>query len=133
MVNQVVLVGRLGAAPETRTSQGGSVVCKFPLATDRYVKGEKTTSWHRVVTFGKTAEACAQYLEKGRLVYLSGRINYSSYVKDDRPVYSTEVIAEEVKFLGGGNGGGNGGGASSSDFVPDQQDGKEAFIDDMPF
>ena len=117
MLNKVHLIGNLGADPETRTTGGGMVVASLRLATSRRVKKgdnwEEETEWHKVTVFGKTAENCAKYLKKGRQVFVEGRIHYSKYKdKDGNERYGVEVVADDVKFLGGK--GGEGGGQSSS-------------------
>ncbi|MEA1971565.1 MAG: single-stranded DNA-binding protein, partial [Thermodesulfobacteriota bacterium] len=79
MVNKVILIGRLGADPEVRYTQDGTMVTNFNMATDEQWKdksGERVqkTEWHRIVTFRKLAEICGSYLAKGRLVYIEGRL-----------------------------------------------------------
>ena len=101
-INKVILIGRLGKDPEERTTAGGTRVSNFSLATDTYHgnNGEKTTEWHRVVVFGKTAEQCNQYLKKGRLICVEGSLQTRSYEKppgDKR--FITDVIAARVTFL----------------------------------
>jgi single-strand DNA-binding protein len=101
-INKVILIGRLGRDPEERTTAGGTRVSNFNLATDTYHgnNGEKTTEWHRVVVFGKTAEQCNQYLRKGRLICVEGSLQTRSYEKppgDKR--FITDVIAARVTFL----------------------------------
>lgn len=104
-VNKVILVGRLGRDPELRYTQGGTPVCKLSVATDRkFKKGDEfveETEWHRVTVWSKSAENCAKFLEKGRQVYVEGRLQTSSYEKDGEKKYSTEIVAETVQFLGG--------------------------------
>lgn len=118
-VNKVILVGRLGKDPEARAS-GDLKIVKFSLATDRFGKGKDDgPDWHNVVCFGRTAELCEQYLTKGRQVYIEGRISYNKYEKDGETKYFTEINANEVRFLGGGEGGersgsGNAGGGGFS-------------------
>jgi len=114
-VNKAILVGNLGRDPELRNTQNGTAVCSLSIATTRswYDKAaqerREETEWHRVTVFGKTAEACNQYLAKGRQVYIEGRIQTRSYDdKDGIKRYSTEIIAESVQFLQGGKGGGGG-------------------------
>lgn len=105
MVNKVILVGRLGADPEVRYTPDGLMVTNFRLATDEQWKdksGEKAqrTEWHRIVTFGKLAEICGNYLAKGRLVYIEGRIQTRSWDdKDGIKRYSTEIIALNMQML----------------------------------
>ena len=107
-VNKVIIVGNLGRDPEVRYSQGGMAICKMSVAVTEKVKdggGEwrDQTEWFRVTTFGKTAENAGQYLQKGRQVYVEGRLKTEKY-KDKECVEktSTEVIANTVQFLGGG-------------------------------
>ncbi len=119
-VNKVILVGNLGADPETRTTQGGTVVSTLRLATAERQKERETgnwtehTEWHRVVCFGKTAENVSRFLRKGRQIYVEGKIRTRKWQdKDGQDRYSTEVVADIVHFLGGGGrgeGGGGGGG-----------------------
>ena len=107
MINKVILIGNLGRDPETRTTQGGSTVAKLAVATaERVKKGDEwveQVEWHRVVCFGRTAENAGRFLKKGRQVYVEGRIRTEKW-KDqsgnDR--YTTEVVANEIRFLGGG-------------------------------
>jgi single-strand DNA-binding protein len=108
MVNKVILVGRLGRDPETKYTQSGQAVCNFTVATDESYKnrsGEKVdkTEWHRIVIWGKLAEVAQQYLKKGQLVYLEGKIQTRSY--DDRngaKKQTTEIVVFTMKMLGGG-------------------------------
>jgi len=115
-LNKVQLIGNLGADPEVRFSQNGMAICSLRVGvTERRKKGETwedETEWVRVKTFGKTAENCGQYLQKGRSIYIEGRLKTEKYQdkKTGEDRYSTEVIAEDVKFLGsapaaGGNAG----------------------------
>jgi len=101
-LNKVLLIGRLGKNPEERSTPGGTLVSQFNLATDDYHgDGEKTTEWHRVVVFGKTAEICNKYLQKGRLVCVDGSLRTRSWEKtpgDKR--WFTEVVASKITFLG---------------------------------
>lgn len=105
MLNKVFLIGRLGADPEVRYTQDGLMVVNFNLATDEVRKdknGEKIqkTEWHRIVTFGKLAEICANYLVKGKLVYIEGRIQSRSWKDDEGNKHSTtEIIASDMRML----------------------------------
>ena len=128
-VNKVILVGRLGADPEVRQTQGGLSIAKISLATSERKKEQdgnwsEYTEWHRVTCFGKTAELAGQYLKKGSQVYFEGRLKTSKYTdKNGVEKYSTEVVCERMQFLGskadnagggsGGQSGGYGGGSSS--------------------
>ena len=100
-MNNVVLIGRLTKDPETRYS-GETAVTTFTLAVDRPMSKDKTADFIHIVTFGKTAELCEKYLVKGRQVAIQGRINTGSYEnKEGQRVYTTDVIADRVQFLGG--------------------------------
>ena len=103
-MNQVVLIGRLTKDPETSVSQSNTMVSRFTLAVDRDYKrdGEQTADFIRIITFGKTAELVDAYLFKGRQVAVHGRIQTGSYTnKDGVKVYTTDIIADRVQFLGG--------------------------------
>ena len=105
MVNKVILIGRLGADPEVRYTQDGSMVTNFNLATDEQWKdksGEKVqkTEWHRIVTFKKLAEICGKYLAKGKLVYIEGKIQTRAWDdKDGVKRYTTEIVANNMQML----------------------------------
>jgi single-strand DNA-binding protein len=101
-VNKVLLIGRLGKEPEERSTPGGTRVSQFSLATDTYHgDGEKTTDWHRVVAFGKTADLCNQYLQKGRLVCVDGTLRTRSWEKTPgEKRWITEVVVSKITFLG---------------------------------
>lgn len=110
-VNKVILVGNLGRDPESRVTRSGNAVTNLSIATSRSYTNKHTnerveeTEWHRVSVFGKQAEHCNLYLSKGRQIYVEGRIRTSSYEKDGEKRYSTEIIADIVKFLGSRNDG----------------------------
>lgn len=101
MLNRVILIGRLTRDPELRYTPNGVATCSFTLAVERQFKqnGKKEADFLPVVTWKQTAEACANYLGKGRLCALEGRIQTRNYEKDGRKVYITEVIADNVRFL----------------------------------
>lgn len=105
MVNKVILIGRLGADPEVRYTPDGMMVTNFRLATDSQWKdkaGERVSKaeWHRIVSFGKLAEICGNYLSKGKLVFVEGRIQTRSWDdKDGVKRYSTEIIAANMQML----------------------------------
>jgi single-strand DNA-binding protein len=114
-VNKVILVGNLGRDPEVRFTANGKAVARFSVATsemwnDTEGTRQERTEWHNVVVWGKQAESCGQYLQKGRQVYIEGSIRNRQYDdKDGNKKYITEVNAQRVQFLGGGGGGGGGG------------------------
>ena len=119
-VNKVILVGNLGADPELKYTTSGTAVCTFRLATGEAFKNaqgewQERTEWHRVVVWGKTGENCANYLGKGRQVYIEGRLQTRSWDdQDGNKRYMTEVVAREVQFLGGQQGGGQPGGGGGN-------------------
>ena len=116
MVNKVILIGNLGQDPEIRQTGGGSSVCNLRIATttrrkDQAGQWNDQTEWHNVVCFGRTAENVANFMRKGRQIYIEGRLQtrkWQDRTGQDR--WSTEVVADNVKFLGGREGGGGGGG-----------------------
>ncbi|MEZ4235209.1 MAG: single-stranded DNA-binding protein [Myxococcota bacterium] len=118
-VNKVILVGHLGADPETRTTGSGMTVANLRLATNERRKDDSgnwadATEWHRVVCFGKVAENVARYLKKGRQIYVEGKIRTRKWQdKDGNDKWTTEIFADNVTFLGGGRDGGGGGGYPS--------------------
>jgi single-strand DNA-binding protein len=111
-VNKVILVGNLGADAELRYTGGGMAVANFRLATtevwkDKDGQKQEQTEWHRISLWGKQAEAVAQYLIKGKQVYVEGRIQTRKWQdKEGQDRYSTEIKADRVTLLGGGGGGG---------------------------
>lgn len=104
-LNRVDIIGRLGADPEAKTIASGTAVTRLSVATsdvwtDKDGQKQERTEWHRVVIWGKLAETCAKYLQKGRLVFVSGQIQTRSWEDQDGVKrYSTEIVAKEVKFL----------------------------------
>jgi single-strand DNA-binding protein len=110
-VNKVILIGNLGAKPELKYLPSGQAVCEMRIATneqwtDKNQQKQERTEWHRVVVWGKTGENCAQYLDKGRSVFIEGRLQTRSW--DDKTTgekrYMTEIVANSVQFLGGPGG-----------------------------
>jgi single-strand DNA-binding protein len=104
-VNNVCLVGRLGADPEMRQTRTGKSVCALRVATQRWKRegDADEVDWHRVVVWDQTAERCGQYLKKGRTVAVEGRLSTRSWDdQDGRKRFLTEVVAARVSFLGGG-------------------------------
>ena len=107
-LNKVTLIGYLGRDPETRSTAAGDSVAQFTLATTETWKdkatGEKreATEWHRVVLYRKLAEIAGQYLKKGSLVYVEGRLQTRKWTgKDDVERYVVEIIADDLRMLGG--------------------------------
>ncbi|MGY3040181.1 single-strand DNA-binding protein [Rhodanobacter sp. TND4EL1] len=116
-VNKVILVGNLGSDPELRSTGSGTSICSFSLATSESwtdkQSGEKQerTEWHRIKIFGRLGEIAAEYLKKGRQVYIEGSIRTDKFTgKDGVEKYFTDIIASEMQMLGSNEGGGGGGG-----------------------
>jgi single-strand DNA-binding protein len=123
-VNKVILVGNLGADPDMRYTPSGTGVCELRLATneswtDKSGQRQERTEWHRIVVWGKRAEVVSKYLSKGRQVYVEGKLRTRTWDdKEGNKRYTTEIIANDVQFLGGGGGGGGGRGGGGDDFPP---------------
>jgi single-strand DNA-binding protein len=134
-VNKVILVGNLGADPEVRYSSTGTAVANFRIATSENWTNkeggkETRTEWHRIVAFGKLGEICAEYLNKGKQIYVEGRLQSRSWEdKEGNKRWTTEVVASNVVMLGqlGDQSKGMGGEPDEGPPEPSQQD------DDIPF
>ena len=103
-LNKVQLIGRLGADPETRFTQSGIQVTTFSLATNRQWTGkdgqpQEETEWHSVVTWDKLAQICSEYLVKGALVFVEGRLHTRSWETDGHKQYRTEIVASDMLML----------------------------------
>ena len=116
-VNKVILIGNLGRDPEVRYAPSGSAICNVTIATSRNWKdktsGERQeeTEWHRVVFYDRLAEIAGEYLKKGKSVYIEGRLKTRKWTdKEGAERYTTEIIAQEMTMLGGGEGMGGPGG-----------------------
>jgi single-strand DNA-binding protein len=154
LLNRVILIGRLTRDPELRYTPAGVAVTQFTLAIDRPFSNqqtkEKEADFINIVTWRQLAETCANYLRKGRLTAVEGRLQVRNYDNNEgRKVYVTEVIADNVRFLessGGKEGGGSGnreestytrnsGGGARENQDPFSDDGKPIDIsdDDLPF
>jgi len=106
-VNKVIVVGNLGAAPESRTMPSGGTATNFSVATSESWKDKQTgqkqerTEWHKIVTFGRLAEICAEYLAKGSKVYVEGSLRTRKWQdKSGKDNYTTEIVASEMQMLG---------------------------------
>ena len=155
-VNKVILVGNLGADPETRQTSSGGTVTNVRLATtDAWRDGQtgeqqERTEWHRVVFFGRLAEIAGEYLRKGRQVYIEGRLQTRKWqTQDGQDRWSTDIIARDMQMLGGRGQGGGGYSPSSGESAPARDWGggggeaprrrertpepAEDFDDDIPF
>lgn len=105
-LNQCMFIGHLGRDPETKYLPSGDAVCNFSIACNWKTKDKEGAEWVRIVAFGKLAEICAKYLEKGKQVFISGRMQTREW--EDKGVgkrYTTEVVADRMQMLGGRGGG----------------------------
>lgn len=141
-INKVILVGHLGKDPEVRHLEGGVTVASFPLATsETYNKDGKKieqTEWHNIVIWRGLADIAAKYLQKGRLVYIEGKLRTRSFEdKEGHKKYTTEIVAENFTMLGRRSDfeGGNGGHESLNQQTPkqDQLTSSDSPEDDLPF
>ena len=139
-MNKVFAMGNLGRDPEVRDKQSGMAICNLSLAVNERVKeGDQWkdhVEWIRVVTFGKTAENVGKYCTKGKQVLVEGKLRTKKYKnKDGVEVSSTEVVADNVQFLGGGKEAGGRPAAPAPDSDPfAAPPGGDGFVDDdLPF
>jgi len=149
-INKVILVGNLGADPETRYTPSGTAVANIRLATTKAWKDrnsgeqQERTEWHRVVMFNRLAEIAGEYLKKGSQVYIEGELRTNKWQdKEGNDRYTTEIIANDMQMLGGRGGGGGsssygdapaqGGGGQSGGGGGRQQQPPDDFDDDIPF
>ena len=149
-INKVILVGNLGADPETRYMPSGGAVTNLSVATSESWKDKQTgeqkdrTEWHKVAMFNRLAEVAAEYLRKGSQVYIEGKIRTRKWQdRDGNDRYTTEIVADEMQMLGGRGGGGSMGGGSGGGMqrggdpgpgsAPPRQPAPDDFDDDIPF
>ena len=148
-INKVILVGNLGADPETRYMPSGGAVTNLSIATSESWKDKQSgeqkerTEWHKVAMFNRLAEIAAEYLRKGSQVYIEGKLRTRKWQdRDGNDRYTTEVIADEMQMLGGRGGSApmGGGGPGPSSNGPSSQGGgnsgppaADEFDDDIPF
>jgi single-strand DNA-binding protein len=152
-INKVILVGNLGADPDTRYMPSGKAVTNIRIATSESWKDKQTgdqqerTEWHSIVMYDRLGEIAAEYLRKGSQVYIEGKLRTRKWQdKEGKDRYTTEVVANEMQMLGGRGGGGGGGGSGSGGSesraprppmgeertaAPPAQEGE--FDDDIPF
>jgi single-strand DNA-binding protein len=113
-VNKVILVGNLGRDPETRYTTGGDAVTNIRLATtdtwkDKNGEKQEKTEWHSIVFYGRQAEIAAEYLKKGRQIYVEGRLQTRKWQdKEGQDRYTTEIVADRMQMLGNREGAGGG-------------------------
>jgi single-strand DNA-binding protein len=121
-INKVILIGNLGADPETRYTPSNTAVTNLRLATSESWRDKQSgdqqerTEWHRVVCFSRLAEIAAEYLRKGSKVYIEGSLRTNKWQgKDGQDRYTTEIVANDMQMLDSRGGGGGGGGFGQSD------------------
>ena len=143
MINKATILGRLGQDPEMKHAASGTAICNVSVATSETWKDKNTgekqqkSEWHRVAAFGKLAQIMGDYLRKGSLVYIEGRIQTRKWTdKDGQDRYSTEIIANEMKMLDGKPA--DGGNRPAQQQTAQQQSqpapaGGDDFDDDLPF
>ncbi|MHB8211210.1 MAG: single-stranded DNA-binding protein [Acidithiobacillus sp.] len=118
-VNKVILLGHLGRDPEMRYQPSGGAIANFSVATSETFKDkegnkQERTEWHRVVLFGRTAEIAGEYLRKGSMAYVEGRLQTRKWTdKEGQERYTTEIVGDRLQLVGAR--GGSGGGAASFD------------------
>jgi single-strand DNA-binding protein len=124
-INKVILVGNLGADPDTRYMPSGKAVCNIRIATSETWKDRQSgdpqerTEWHSVVMYDKLGEIAAEYLRKGSQVYIEGKLRTRKWQdKEGRDRYTTEIIADQMQMLGGRSGSGGGGGGGGGEYRP---------------
>lgn len=140
-INKVILVGNLGKDPELRYTGSGTAVASFSLATTEKFKGsdgkpQEKTEWHNIVAWRQLAEICGKYLQKGKQVYIEGKVQTRSYDdRDGNKRYITEIVADQMQMLGSKDDGGNRGRSESQ--AREQQPGEDRepdySDDDLPF
>jgi single-strand DNA-binding protein len=151
-INKVILIGNLGADPETRAMPSGTTVANLRVATSESWRDKQTgeqqerTEWHRVALFGRLAEIAGEYLRKGSQVYIEGSLRTRKWQdKQGNERYSTEIVGNELQMLGGRGGGAPAGAEGASnrgaaaapayaeESAPKGGGGSEEFDDDIPF
>lgn len=142
MLNKVELIGRVGGDPDQRFMPNGTAVVNLTMATSRRYKSKQTgekveeAEWHRVVCFGKLAEIIAEYVKKGRLIRIEGRLKTRQWEKDGVKRYSTEIIADDMLMLGSrAEAQGQSAGPSSGQSMPSPEVPAASLddFDDVPF
>jgi single-strand DNA-binding protein len=140
--NKIILVGNLGRDPELRYTAQGTPVCSFSMATnerrkDRNGEMQDHTTWFRITLWNRLAETASQYLQKGKQVYIEGRLRVEEYVdRDGKPRHSLEVFATDMQFIGsrGGDDAGMQERAASASASPGRVDSQpDLSDDDIPF
>jgi len=136
-INKVILIGNLGADPETRAMPSGTTVANLRVATSESWRDKQTgeqqerTEWHRVALFGRLAEVAGEYLRKGSQVYIEGSLRTRKWQdKQGNERYSTEIVGNELQMLGGRGGAGAGAGMSSGSGAAESRGGAPSFAEE---
>lgn len=142
-VNKVIIVGNLGQKPELKQLPNGQAVANFSVATnkrweDKAGSKQERTEWHRIVVWGKQAETCAQYLDKGRQVYIEGELQTRQWEKDGHKHSTTEIQASTVQFLSGASAAGATGNSNTTSSASKATSGQNTAMsqfgeEDIPF
>lgn len=143
MLNKVQIIGRVGKDPEVRYSTNGDAIANFTVATSERYKDKQTgeavekTEWHNVSAFRRLAEIIGEYVHKGSLIYIEGKIQTRKYEKDGVTHYATSIVASEMKMLGSKDGGQQQQGqqrpANRAPAPREQATGFDDMDDDIPF
>ena len=134
--NTASIIGRLGSDPEIKTFENGGKIANFTVATSEKWKDKTTgetkesTEWHRVTANGKLVDVIEEYVKKGHLISIDGKLRTRSWEKDGVTMYTTEIIVRDMVMLGGNSGGGNSSGGNGS---PAPENNSEELEDDLPF
>lgn len=131
-LNQCNFIGRLGRDVESKTTADGKTIARFSIAVNGYRKDDPAT-WVTVVAFDKLAQICNQYLNKGKQVFVSGRMQTRSWEKDGITRYATEIVADQMQMLGDSGGSQGGGSGYQSQKPQAQQEQGPVDESDIPF
>lgn len=135
-VNKVIILGRVGKDPETKSMQNGQMVANFSVATSESYKdkttGEKkeTTEWHNIVLWRGLAEIAQKYVKKGDMVYIEGKLKTRSWEKDGVTRYVTEIVGDSMQLLGGKR---QDSGTTTQSQSVDNASTASGYGDDLPF
>ncbi len=143
-LNKVMIIGRIQPNdPELRYTQNGQAVCTFKVVTDEGYRDKdgntvERSEWHRIVYWGKAGELIAQYMKKGRRIYVEGRMQTRQWEQDGQTKYTTEIVGQDFLFLDGGDRDDNVGGSSANHSGGDHVNSSVATSagseeDDLPF
>lgn len=134
MLNQVLMIGRVGRKPEAKDSKNGNKYSQFSIVVDSFGAGQKKSQWIDITVFGKTAENCAEYLDKGSIVAVEGSLQIDEYEKDKVKHKKAYILGSRVTFISSKQSGQNQ--SKTDDVIPTQPEG-ESFggdvVDDIPF